>query len=89
MLPRFGTHTCLTYVKSIRCAGSALANASALWSFTAIAISLLLKRTYPGGIPLRKYQDEQESKRLSKGASAAVHPVNDDGERADGLDKPI
>lgn len=75
--------------------GSALANASALWSITAIAISLSLKRAYPGGVLLRKYTDKVEdgwSKKISGGAgshpsSAAVHPVDDDGEGGDEMDK--
>jgi hypothetical protein len=75
--------------------GSALANASALWSVTAIAISLSLKRAYPGGILLRKYTDKSEdgwSKKTSGGAgghpsSAAVHPIDDSGEGGDELDK--
>ena len=63
--------------------GSALANSSALWSFSAIVISLSLKRMYPGGIYLKHYQNGKYVPAL-----AAVHPGGDEDEQAE-LDQKI
>lgn len=56
--------------------GSALANASAMWSFTAILFALTLKRIYPGGIVYRTYKENHH--RVYKPAD--VVPLHSDQE---------
>ena len=72
--------------------GSSLANASALWSFLTIVISLSLKRIYPGGIFWKEYNEKLAQQKLlasmqsssSEGGtvgiprvkSTAVYPIN-------------
>lgn len=56
-------------------AGSALSNASALWSLIAVLISITLRRTYPGGVLARDF-DASGSKTYQAGSkSALVFPI--------------
>ena len=61
--------------------GSALSNASALWSLIAVLISIILRRRYPGGVLANDYEGpnsplEMEKKDSASGGkySAMVHP---------------
>lgn len=54
--------------------GSALSNASALWSLIAVLISVILRRTYPGGVLARDYDVTGDKK--EKKDKYRVHPAS-------------
>jgi hypothetical protein len=81
------------------CTGSALSNASALWSLIAVLISVILRRTYPGGVLARDYdvsggkkQDKAQKDKYrvhpsaeEKKSSSMVYPICEvDGDDGDG-----
>jgi hypothetical protein len=53
--------------------GSALSNASALWSLIAVLISVILRRTFPGGVLARDYDTSGGKK--EKKDKYRVHPA--------------
>ena len=62
--------------------GSSLSNASALWALTAVLISVTLRRTYPGGVLAREY--DQYGRKYPPGSvppisakHAQVYPMSD------------
>lgn len=63
--------------------GSSLANASALWSFTAIMISLSLKRIYPGGIFYKEYKEKHAKEKEQAYKATEVVPISAEAEKFD------
>lgn len=63
--------------------GTSLANASALWSFTAIVISLSLKRIYPGGIFYKEYKEQHAKEKQQTYKATEVVPISAEAEMLD------
>jgi hypothetical protein len=67
--------------------GSALGNASALWSLTAILITVMLRRLYPGGVLYRNYHTPRKHSTVvptSSSKKSAGEGVDSDGNNASG-----
>ena len=63
----FDSHSIIPHFPNFT--GSALSNASALWSLIAVLISIILRRTFPGGVLANDYENKNKM-RSKKGTTS-------------------